>query len=123
MKTRREHNEYCESKGINRKVCNETNEWMDEPAKSGGGCAHRKQRHSSTDCLKWSLSAGSLREARKRYLACQIHREADRKTSRCGSKSLYSSNQTLIPLVNPSRFPLVRIAQELWRGRREKRLV
>lgn len=88
MKTRKKHNEYCESKGVNRKVCNKTNKWMDEPAKEGGGCAHRKQRHSSVDCVKWTLSGGNLREVKERYVACQIHREADRKTDRCDSESL-----------------------------------
>ena len=88
MKTKKQHNEHCESKGINRNICDKTNEWMDEPAKRGGGCAHRKQRHSSEDCLRWSLSAKNPQEAVGRYLACQVHREADRETDRCGSKSL-----------------------------------
>ena len=39
-------------------------------------------------CVRWSLSAKNPREAIERYHACQIHREADRKTDRCGSKSL-----------------------------------
>ncbi|MDH5782922.1 MAG: hypothetical protein OEZ35_04570 [Candidatus Bathyarchaeota archaeon] len=91
MKTRKEHNLYCETKSIDREICDLTNEWMDEPARKGGGCAHRKQRHSSVDCLKWSLTARNLPEARERYRACQIHREADRKTDRCGSKSLHKS--------------------------------
>ena len=88
MKTRKEHNEYCESKGINRKVCDETNKWMDEPAKEGGGCAHRKQRHSSVDCVKWAFSARNVQDGIARYRACQIHREADRKTDLCDSESL-----------------------------------
>jgi len=88
VKTRKKHNEYCESKGIDRNICDKTNEWMDNPAKKGGGCAHRKQRHSSVDCLRWSLSAKNPKEAIERYRACEIHREADRKTDRCGSKSL-----------------------------------
>jgi len=89
MKSRREHNRYCTSKGISPRICDDTNQWMDEPAKEVGGCVHRNQRHSSTDCLKWALSAKSPREIIPRFLACQIHREADRKTDRCGSKSLY----------------------------------
>lgn len=88
MKTKKQHDVYCESKDINPKICDETNQWMDEPAKRGGGCAHRKERHSSVDCLKWSLSAKNPREATDRYRACQVHREADRKTDRCGSESL-----------------------------------
>ena len=88
MKSRKEHNVFCVSKGIHPTVCDKTNRWMDEPAKRGGGCAHRKQRHSLVDCLKWSLSSGNLREAKEHYLACQIHREADRKTDRCDSESL-----------------------------------
>ena len=120
MKTKKEHNEYCAFKGVDPRMCNDTNQWMDEPVKEGGGCAHRNQRHGSIDCLRWGLSAKNPREAINRYLACQIHREADRITDRCGSKSLYKSNQTLIPLADPSRLPLIRIAQELWRGRRER---
>jgi len=90
MKTKKEHNDYCESKGISRKICGETNQWMDEPARNGGGCAHREQRHSSMDCLKWAaLSVRNPGEVGNRYRACQIHREADRKTDRCGSKSLH----------------------------------
>lgn len=89
MRTRKEHNEYCESKGIDPEICDITNRWMDEPAKEGGGCAHRRKRHSHTDCIRWSFSAKTLRDAISRYLACQTHREADRKTDRCGSKSLY----------------------------------
>ena len=88
MKTKKQHDVYCESKGIAPKICDKTNQWMDEPAKKGGGCAHRKERHGSVDCLKWSLSAKNLRQAKEHYFACQVHREADRKTDRCGSKSL-----------------------------------
>lgn len=89
MKTRKEHNVYCESKGISPKVCDQTNQYMDEPAKEGGGCAHREQRHSTVDCLKWvAKSATNPKEAVEQYRACQAHREADRKTDRCGSKSL-----------------------------------
>lgn len=120
MKTRKAHNSYCMSKGISLIVCDETNQWMDEPAKDGGGCAHRKQRHGSADCLRWALTGQNPQETVSRYLACQIHREADRKTDRCGSESLFRSNQTLIPLVDPNKFPMVRAAQELWRGERER---
>ena len=88
MKTRREHNIYCESHGVTPKICDQTNKWMDAPAKKGGGCAHRKERHHLIDCIRYSLSAKNKREAKERYEACQIHREADRKTDRCGSKSL-----------------------------------
>ena len=88
MKTRKEHNVFCASKGVNPNMCDKTNRWMDEPAKKGGGCSHRKKRHSSVDCLTWALSARNLREGVARYRACQYHREADRKTDRCDSKSL-----------------------------------
>jgi hypothetical protein len=87
MKTKREHNAYCESKGVSPKICEATNQHMDAPAKEGGGCAHREKYHSSVDCVRWALS-GNPKEAIERYHACQIHREADRKTDRCGSKSL-----------------------------------
>jgi hypothetical protein len=119
MKTRKEHNSYCTSKGIDPRICNETNQWMDDPVKEGGGCAHRKQRHGSIDCLRWALSGQNPQDTVSRYLACQIHREADRKTDRCGSEPLFRSNQTLIPLVDPRRLPIIRAAQELWRGERE----
>jgi len=87
MPARKEHNQDCENKGISPKVCEETNQWMDAPAKEGGGCAHREKHHSPVDCVKWALS-GNPREARERYRACQAHREADKKTDRCGSESL-----------------------------------
>ena len=83
MRTRKEHNEYCKSKGINPRICDETNKWMDEPAKKGGGCAHRKERHGFIDGLKWSFSANNPGEAISRYRAYQLHRKADRKTGRC----------------------------------------
>ncbi len=59
---------------------------MDAPSRRGGGCAHREQRHRTIDCLTWA--ARNPKEAVDRYHACQVHREADRKTDRCGSKSL-----------------------------------
>ena len=43
MKTRKEHNVFCASKGVNPNMCHKTNRWMDEPAKKGGGCSHRKK--------------------------------------------------------------------------------
>lgn len=86
MPTRRGHNKSCESEGISPKICDKTNEWMDAPAKEGGGCTHREKRHSSIDCVKWALS--NPKEARERYRACQIHRQEDRETDRCGSESL-----------------------------------
>ena len=87
MRTKKEHDDYCQSKGISQSICDKTNRWMDEPAKDGGGCVHREKRHNSVDCLRWALS-GNPREAKERYSACQAHREADRKTDRCGSRSL-----------------------------------
>lgn len=54
MKTKKEHNDYCESKNIDPVICDKTNQWMDEPAKKDGGCAHREQRHGSVDCLAWA---------------------------------------------------------------------
>lgn len=54
MKTKKEHNDYCESKNIDPVICDKTNQWRDEPAKKGGGCAHREQRHGSVDCLAWA---------------------------------------------------------------------
>jgi hypothetical protein len=87
MPSRREHNKKCESKGISPEVCNTTNEWMDAPAKAGGGCTHREKRHSPIDCVKWALS-GNPKEAIGRYNACQVHRQADKETDRCGSESL-----------------------------------
>jgi len=86
MPARKEHNEICQSKGISAKVCEETNQHMDAPAKEGGGCAHREQRHRTIDCVVWA--AANPKEAAERYRACQVHREADRKTDRCGSESL-----------------------------------
>jgi len=59
---------------------------MDEPAKAGGGCSHREKRHGSADCFKWALA--NPQKFTERYRACQAHREADKKTDRCGSKSL-----------------------------------
>ena len=88
MKTKREHNAYCESKGVSPKICDITNQHMDAPAKDGGGCAHREKYHRSVDCVKWALS-GNPKEVIEKYRACQIHREADRKTDRCDSKSLH----------------------------------
>lgn len=44
--------------------------------------------HSSFLSLRARLSAKNIREAKEQYPACQIHRKADRKTDRCGSKSL-----------------------------------
>lgn len=86
MPTRREHNKRCESKGISSRICDKTNEWMDAPSRDGGGCAHREKRHSSVNCLQWALL--NPKEAKQRYDACQIHREADRETDSCGSESL-----------------------------------
>lgn len=86
MPSRKEHDDYCKSKGISPKVCEKTNEWIDAPAKDGGGCTHREQRHRTIDCLKWAAS--NPRESRERYAACQAHREADRKADKCGSTSL-----------------------------------
>jgi len=89
MPTRREHNKDCQSKGISAKVCEETNQYMDAPAKEGGGCAHREQRHRTVDCVVWAAkSAANPKEAVDRYHACHAHREADKKTDRCGSESL-----------------------------------
>jgi hypothetical protein len=65
---------------------------MDAPAKEICGCSHRDQRHSTVDCLEWAAkSIMNPKEAVERYRACQAHREADRKTDRCGSKSLEDS--------------------------------
>jgi hypothetical protein len=119
MPTRKEHNSFCEQDGINPAVCDRTNAWMDAPARKGGGCAHREERHSSRDCLRLALSATTLQEGAGQYLACQLHRELDRRSDRCGSKPLFDSGQTLIPLADSSRFPRLRVVQELLRGRRE----
>jgi len=90
MRRRRDHNAYCEAFGVSPNVCNETNKWMDAPAKHGGGCKHREKRHSNSDCLKWSLNSDNILEGIERFFrACQIHRKADRKTDKCGSKALY----------------------------------
>jgi len=87
MPNRREHNKDCESKGISPKVCDRTNEWMDEPVKDGGGCTHREKRHSLVDCAIWAVK-GNPRESLQRYSACQAHRNMDKKTDRCSSESL-----------------------------------
>lgn len=121
MRTRKQHNDFCESFGIDPNICDITNKWMDKPAKDGGGCSHRNKRHSSQDCFAFALKGKIFSEMRNRYLACQIHREADRKTDRCGSKSLNDSNQSIIPLFNANTFPNLRLAQEFIRMRRELR--
>ena len=122
MRRRKEHNTYCESFGVNPIICDETNKWMDAPAKHGGGCSHREKRHSSSDCMMLALKAKTFIEGFDRYFACQIHREADRRTDKCGLGSLSNSNQGIIPLLDARRFPLLRLTQELIRTNREQRL-
>jgi len=83
------HNRHCKDSGIDKKICDVVNEWMDEPIKDYPGCRHRNYRHSSKDCRDISKRGRNSTEIHQYFNACQIHRDLDRKYNGCGCSPLY----------------------------------
>jgi len=63
MPNRKEHNKFCEAKGIDPKICDKVNRWMDRPSLKYGP-AHRRYRHNPDDCRE--LARKELQKALKR---------------------------------------------------------
>jgi len=94
MPNNREHNKICENQGYDKKLCEQINKWMDEPAAEFPGCQHRNFRHGKNDCdsiyedvFKKTNDVNKAEQAKE---ICLLHRIIDKKLDKgCGCKPLF----------------------------------
>lgn len=74
----KEHQRACVRAGIDEKICEEVNRWMDEPVRWLGPW-HRAERHSIEDCLRKAIeyAVHGWDKANQAFSACILHLALD----------------------------------------------